>query len=104
MLQAERAYTPGPSGCAAAVGVIAGRYVQRQGYAQARDACPIESDESVFDAICSRLTALDRDIIAAEPCDLSELAMQARVVIDADSDFLTENARAVLKRLARLVR
>ncbi|PTM61925.1 hypothetical protein [Phreatobacter oligotrophus] len=102
MSQAGRAYTPGTCITTSAISAIASRFEQRQHYAAARDACPVEDDESVIDAICGRLSAIDRDILSLPPLNLADLAAQAAVVLDADGEFITEDVRTVLSRVLAL--
>ena len=102
MPQAGRPYTPGPLPPTLRHSAIATSFAQRQSYAAARDACPIEQDESVMNAICGRLAALDQEILAFAPTSPAEIAAQAAVVLDSDSEFITDNARLVLGRVLDL--
>lgn len=102
MSQAGRAYTPGTCIPTPEQSAIATRFARRQGYASARDACPVEADESIVDAICGRLSAIDREILSLPPLTVADIAAQAAVVLDADGEFITEDARTILGRVIAL--
>lgn len=104
MSQAGRAYTLGEVHSTLEQSAIALRFIDRQGYAAARDACPVESDESVVDAICQKITTIDKELLAIVPSSAAEIALQAAVVLDADYEFITDDVRLVLNRIMGLAR
>lgn len=102
MSQADRAYTPAsPVPSTRAFDAL---FAIRRSRAAARDAfrdAPVDNEDidTAFEAAIDAVAESDRLILSCEPTCLAELAAQAAIVLDAEYDFITEEARRMLRRV-----
>lgn len=101
MPQAEQGYTPASGAPSTTERPIATLAALRVSKVAARDALPAgcfgdPTIEEAYEQIWAEIAAADREILSRIPTTLAELGAHAAVVLDADFDFITRDARTVL--------
>ncbi len=76
-----------------------GRAAARDELARLADQRSSDDLEYAYEEAMGAVSDIDRSIMDLEPETLSELADQAAVVLDADAEFITADARLVLARV-----